>query len=710
MKLHLAAAVGTLVLVAAAAALAASPRASHAQTSRPTSGNTPATTPAAAAPAQDLAVQAREALRLKDKNKLAELRQAALAQNHPLAPWVDYFELNNRLETAQQAELDQFAERWRGSYVEDRLRNDWLLELGKRRDWANIRAEYPRFRMNDDKEVSCFAMLAQLLEGKEVGPAARLVWLAQRDADDGCLMLGQTLWDAKHITAEDVWQQLRAQVEANRQRAARSTATLLGPRDSTAVDAALRDPAKLLRERQNRDGISGQRAIVVALWRLAANEPEAAATQLETHFSSSLAPAELAHAWAGIGRQAAVKQLPQAHDYNSRAWTARERSAALANTGPTGFSDDTLAWQVRAALRTAVVDKTRWAIVQRAIAAMSAAELKDNAWTYWQARAQAALAPAGATGEQARAEARRALEALASPYSFYGQLASEDLGRKLVLGPEPAALTEAELQALRNRPGFQRALLLIELGLRNEGVREWNFSLRGLNDRELLAAAQWACEREVWDRCINTSERSKEPAHVQQRYPTPFREQVLGKAKAAGVDPAFVYGLVRQESRFIMDTRSHVGATGLMQLMPATARWTAKRVGVDWKPELINDREVNLLLGTTYLKLVLDDFNGTQAMGAAAYNAGPNRPRRWREGSPVEAAAWIESIPFHETRDYVKKVLSNAVVYALRFSETGVGPTGASAGSAPGTSLKTRLGGPIGPREAAAPAENKDLP
>jgi soluble lytic murein transglycosylase len=753
MKLHLAATLGALVFVAAATALAAAPRTAKAQRSAPA---------AAAAPVEDVAVQAREALRLKDKAKLAELRQLALAQNHPLAPWVDYFELGNRLETAQQSELDQFAERWRGSYVEDRLRNDWLLELGKRRDWANIRAEYPRFRMNDDKEVTCFAMVAQLLEGKDVGAAARSAWLAQRDGEDGCLMLGQTLWDAKLISADDVWQQVRAQVEANRQRAARGSTALLGPRESTALEAVLRDPAKFLRERQNRDAVAGQRAIVLALWRLAANEPEAAAAQLETHFASSLAPAELAHAWAGIGRQAALKHSPLAHDHVAKAWAAWDRSpaakaggganaaatrvvtpaaagtpaslAAAPATAPVtapatatstsaaptpspGFTDDTLAWQVRAALRATTPDKSRWTVVRRAIDAMSATELRDNAWTYWRARAEAALAAPGAEGEAARAAARRSLEGMASPYSFYGQLASEDLGRKLSLPPGPPALTEAELQALRKQPGFNRALQLIELGLRSEGVREWNFSLRGLNDRELLSAAQWACEREVWDRCINTSERSKAEADPLQRYPTPLREQVLAKAKTVGVDPAYVYGLIRQESRFIMDTRSHVGATGLMQLMPATARWTAKRVGLDWKPELINDRDVNLLLGTTYLKLVLDDFNGTQAMGAAAYNAGPNRPRRWREGAAVEAAAWIEGIPFHETRDYVKKVLSNAVVYAMRFGETGAnvpgtsgtqGGTGASA--APGTSLKARLGGPIGPREAAAPAENKELP
>ena len=256
------------------------------------------------------------------------------------------------------------------------------------------------------------------------------------------------------------------------------------------------------------------------------------------------------------------------------------------------------------------------------------------------------------------------LESISGQMHFYGKLAHEDLGGTLALPPPPAALTAAERDAARRNPGFARALLLIGIGLRNEGVREWNFTLRGLGDRELLAAAQLACDREVWDRCINTSDRTRQEVDMAQRFPTPFRQEVVAQAREIGLDPAYVYGLIRQESRFIMDARSHVGASGLMQIMPATARWTAKKIGIDYKPDMITDRDVNLKLGTAYLKLVLDDFGGSQALAAAAYNAGPGRPRRWRDGPLMEPAAWAENIPFAETRDYVKKVLSNTVYYS----------------------------------------------
>jgi soluble lytic murein transglycosylase len=254
-----------------------------------------------------------------------------------------------------------------------------------------------------------------------------------------------------------------------------------------------------------------------------------------------------------------------------------------------------------------------------------------------------------------------------------------------------------ERAGTRAHPGLQRALRLIALDLRSEGVREWNFSLREMNDRQLLAAARWACYHQVWDRCINTSDRTRQEVDISQRYPIPYRADVMAHAKDAGLDPAYVLGLIRQESRFISDARSHVGAGGLMQVMPTTAKWVAKKIGMPFQASMLKDRVTNLRLGTHYLKWVLDDLGGSQLMAAAAYNAGPGRPRRWREGVTIETAAWAESIPFTETRDYVKKVLSNAVIYSAQLGGDAV-------------SLKDRLGAVVGPRGSKESIVDMSLP
>ena len=164
-----------------------------------------------------------------------------------------------------------------------------------------------------------------------------------------------------------------------------------------------------------------------------------------------------------------------------------------------------------------------------------------------------------------REGARAALRGLASPRGFYEQLAAEELGQKIALPAKPEPLTAAEKEAARNNPGLIRALAAIDLGLRAEGVREWNYATNlhspgGMSDRELLAAADWACAKLVLDRCINTSDRTKTSFDSEQRYPLPLREVVLKRAQEVGLDPAYVYGLIRQESRFVSDARSTVGA------------------------------------------------------------------------------------------------------------------------------------------------------
>ena len=637
-------------------------------------------------------LDAREALRKRDRVKLAALRARALAVANPLAMWVDYWELTNRIGEAQQSELSAFADRWSGTYVEDRLRNDWLRELGRRRDWTNFNAEFPRFRMNDDREVTCYALVTEQLAGRDVKAAGGAAWLAQKDDDDGCALLAATLFDAKHLTPAQVWKKVRLSMEANRPRAARQAAGLLGPTVATSVGDIVDGPAKFLAKKPPVATRADAELATLALTRLATTDSESVAGLLADRWEKAL-PADLAAwAWASVARQTALKLQPEAVDQFMRAERANRKGNREIE-----LPDDLLAWKVRAALR-ADGGKARWQQAMQAIDAMTPAEQKDTAWVYWKARALHALAKNSQDGESLRTTSRELLASIAQQLNFYGQLAAEDLGQPQTLPPKPAPLTPAERESIVAQPGFARALVLIAIGLRGEGVREWNFSIRGLSDRELLAAAQLACDREVWDRCINTSDKTKDEIDMEQRFPVPLRQDVSARAKEIGLDPAFVYGLIRQESRFIMDARSGVGASGLMQLMPATAKWTARKIGLTYTPGQIVDRDTNLRLGNAYLKLVLDDVGGSLAMAAAAYNAGPGRPRKWREGPLLDAAVWAENIPFPETRDYVKKVLSNAAYYALALGSKG-------------TTIRSRLGRPVGPPDPNAPPPlDKDLP
>ncbi|MEY2682966.1 MAG: hypothetical protein RJA09_110 [Pseudomonadota bacterium] len=621
----------------------------------------------------------REAFRKGDtKTLVATLPRL---QGHTLEPLAAYWTLRSRLDQASTEEIRAFLKRYSGSYHEDRLRNDWLLQLGRRGDWDTFALEHPAYRMRDDKEVACYALyIDHLRQQTPVADKVRDLWLTQKDNDEGCLLATKQQLATGQLPASVVWQRARWAMENNRVRAATQAVALLDTDWVPTVQAIHNNPGKYLDEKMTAIRPRTKELVTLALVRLAATDLEAATEEVQkVRWRTQLTAEEKSWVWGVIGKRSAQRLADTALPQFKQA-----RNEHL--------NDEQLGWKTRAALRAGA-----WAEVWAAINAMGPAQRRDPAWTYWEARALLALQNPGAA-EQAQVLYQR----IAGTAGFYEQLALEALGRPLTAPNPPAPLTPAERREAADNPGLQRALVAIQLGLRPEGVREWNYTTNlhnpgGLAERQLLAAADLACQNEVWDRCINTSKRTSTEIDHGQRFPTPYRAAVVARAKAIGLDPAYVYGLIRQESRFITDARSGVGASGLMQVMPATASWTAKRIGLtDFKPGQITDRDTNIAIGTAYLKFALDDFEGSMPMAAAAYNAGPGRPRNWRNGPVLEAAIWIENIPFSETRDYVKRVLSNTTNYAALL-------TGEP------QRLSQRLA-PIGPRSGSAQAPNTDLP
>jgi len=627
----------------------------------------------------EVILEMNQAFKKNDKAQLSRLLPKA--KGHALESWAAYWELRARLDQASTAEIQEFLTTYAGTYAEDRLRNDWLLQLGRQRDWALIAQEYPRFRMNDDREVRCYALGTEAQLNKPETPAElKKLWYALRESDDGCTTVAEKLHDAKKLDSLDIWRKARLAMDNNRPRAAQAALNIESAELGKQAILIHADPQKYLDKRIVAFTRKRKELSVLALIRIANTDPDKAAQLLEKKWGLMLTKEEHNWTWGVIGKQAAQKLQDNAHAYFSK--VSRNQD----------LNDDLLTWKARAALR-----QGDWKAVAATLDAMEDAK-NDATWVYWKARAHLNTA----TTDAQRADATASLKSIAGVKGFYEQLALEELGQAISVPAKPAPLTALEKAAAQQNAGLQRALYALSLGLRPEGNREWNYSTNlhtpgGMNERELLAAADLACSKQVWDRCINTSDRTKTQIDFDQRFPMPLKDTVLRKSKEVQLDPAYVYGLIRQESRFIMDAKSVVGASGLMQVMPATAKWTAKKIGLtNFQLNQLNEHETNVAIGTGYLKLVLDDFDGSMPLAAAAYNAGPSRSRAWRKGPVLEAAIWAENIPFAETRDYVKKVLSNTTNYAAII-------TGQP------QSLKARLG-TVGPRNAQAPEENADLP
>jgi soluble lytic murein transglycosylase len=289
----------------------------------------------------------------------------------------------------------------------------------------------------------------------------------------------------------------------------------------------------------------------------------------------------------------------------------------------------------------------------------------DPAWRYWRGRALDALGQ--------REQAKRLFAELASEYHFYALLAAEALGTSVVPRSDPVTTTDAVLAGLGRRIDVMRAVRLAQLDMRIESAREWAAIVRGFDDEGLLIASEFARRAGLVDRSINLAERTSSRHDFTLRYQAPFRREFEAAAREHDMDVALLFGIARQESRFSPDIVSAAGAQGLMQLMPATARWVAKQLGeTGYQASRITDVDLNTRFGAFYFRHCLERLDGHPALAAAAYNAGPGRAHAWRPVQPLEGAAWVETIPFNETRDYVKKVLANATFYTAALGKPAV--------------------------------------
>jgi len=586
---------------------------------------------------------AREAARVGDSRKLGLI--APRLAGYVLEPYVAYWQVRLRLEEASPDEVRGQIARLADGPLADRLRIDWLKVVGRRGQWELFDTEYPAL-VAEDADVACYAIQRRIaLQDTGALREARPLWFSGRDTPDACAPVFDALMRAGLIASADVWARIRLALEAGQVGLAKRVAEHLPAADgfdARAIDAAAANPQAFLERKAPAARTRGARETqLFAVHRLARTAPQQAAA-LWRGMAESFSPEERGYAWGQLAYYGAMR-----HDPEALAWFAR--AGAL--------SDLQLAWKVRAALRA-----RQWTEVAAAIQAMSEREQRDPAWRYWKARVLRVQ------GNPAAANA--ILVPLSAEHHFYGLLAAEELGP--VVGPaaEGYRPAEDEVQAAAQTPALRRALAFYRLGLRFEGNREWIWAIRDLDDRQLLAVAELARRNELWDRAINTADRTRQTHDFAMRYLAPYREQFRSFAREQGLDEAWVLGLVRQESRFIADARSSAGARGLMQLMPATAQWVAKKMGMkDYRLAAVTDLDINISLGTYYLKHVLETLDNHPVLASAAYNAGPGRARAWRTEESMDAAVYAESIPFNETRDYVKKVMANATYYAYTLGQ-----------------------------------------
>lgn len=565
-------------------------------------------------------------------------------EGYPLASHLEYLLLRKQIENSKKplsklAVANEFQQRHQDSRSHRRLLGELknrAVKLGRWSDYSVIASS------NNTPVHPCDDLLSQVKNNKlkAFNSEAGKLWALPAQHTKNCDTAFTALIEmAGDVPTAALWRRTVALLTSGQKTKAREMLRFYNKRDGTIVGQwvdQISDPAALLTSPALRGKSEHHRRLAKYLLRRWGREDLIAATEFwrKHAVTFGFSSKDIAATVNKNAVLAAKRGMPEAADLLAQA-SSDDRGVRY--------------WRVRIALRS-----LDWSAALQYLDQLTAAEQLSPRWQYWRARSLSQLGYALA--------AEKIYLSLSAKFEYYGFLAADQLGIAYQIDVSEPQVAEAVVQNLLSDPQIARALEFFLVGIAWEGRREWNNALKEATDQQLIAAAHIALSLGWYDRAYFAIKRTSQKSALAFLFPTPYQELVSQTASNNVVAEELVYGVMRQESGFIPDVKSPAGAIGLMQLMPGTAKDMGKKLGINapaWK--LINS-ELNIRLGVEYLNFVLQRFNNNVVLAAAAYNAGPHRVERWVEGEALPADVWVETIPFDETRDYVKGVLFNTTV------------------------------------------------
>ena len=591
--------------------------------------------------------QAKRALAKGDSGPY--FQSAAALRSYPLTPYLAYDELTARLKSANNTEIEQFLAEHGDLPQANWMKLRWLRWLADRGDWATF-AKYYDPKLNFT-ELDCLNGQYELQHNRKAeGYAnAEKLWLVGKAQPAACDALFSQWAADGQLTEQKRWQRVKLAAEARNYALATQLANglnTLGPQARLMIDVAQKPDMLSQPSRFAPASEAMSDAVGLGLRRLARQDPEKAASLLDTyatnmHFSRDEKVA--------IAREIG---LTFARRYDSRGLDI------MTKYDPELRDNTVTEWRLRLLLRLG-----RWEDAYQLTRKLPQDLATTSRWRYWQARSLELAEPKNP-------QAQVLFKKVANERDFYGFLAADRAQTPYQLNNRPLMLSPQLVKKVRNTPGVQRALEFHDRGQIVDGRREWYYVSRLFSRDEMVAQAKLAYDLKWYFPAIRTISQAQYWDDLDIRFPMAHRDTLVREAKLRGLHSSWVFAITRQESAFMDDARSGVGASGLMQLMPATAKETARKFNIPLaSPQQVLNPDKNIQLGAAYLSQVHGQFNGNRVLASAAYNAGPGRVRQWLKGANhLGFDVWIESIPFDETRQYVQNVLSYSVIYGQKLN------------------------------------------
>ncbi len=559
--------------------------------------------------------------------------------DYPLQPYLKMRELIKFINLNSRNDIVSFLAKHKNSPLDWPLRKAWLQYLVKEQQGVLFLEAYNQTWNTELHCENLKFLLATKENQTEVLVQVEKIWLVGKSLPKACDPLLRAWQEAGYRTPELVWQRLALAADGGQHTLIPYLTGLL-PKEQQYLGKlwhkVRRNPAVVLSSKSFKNKSKKEQQIYsYGIKRLVWRSPDKAI--------NSFTAAEKNLALNDVQQQQIIEKFALALASKKHP----EAKKWLHKVNSTQFDPTIMQWQL-----TNVIKEQDWSLVLTELDSMPESYKTELQWQYWYARAL--IATEGKRGHELMAS-------VANKRHYYGFLAATHLNTPVTIQNKPLEINQSEKQPLLNYPSAQRAFELYDLGRYAQARREWRYWLSQLNDRQKLVAAKVANENGWVDRAIFTLAKVGYLDDVNLRFPKAFDKKITQYANDRNINPAWAFAIARRESSFMPDARSSAGAKGLMQIMPATAKELKGSRVDNW---YLYNAENNIELGTKYLRELLDKNKGNHVLATASYNAGPHRIKRWlRNEKNMPADVWIETIPFKETRNYVKSVLAYQEIY-----------------------------------------------